>query len=243
MHCLAIMVRMHRSVFIIFFSLIWLLCRQTKLSVAIRCCYFVFVVDLWFTMEYTTRVQLNIGLLFMMRRKAFPDTFTQQHKKAHTKQRRMTKKKNTFHSHSLSLLLVRSLTLLSNECMCVPTNCDQRWHHVHCTDNLWIVISPDASPIKVRCLVERFIKLCLSRLSIFMHWFVCALYCLLSRTAAPCKRHRSVAYFTPNYKTTCKLHKVYVFVVVFLLLVRSLNLCSLSFYPFYESEISHVAKN
>lgn len=80
-----------------------------------------------------------------------------------------------------------------------------------------------------------------------MHWFVCVLYCLLSRTAAPCKRHRSVAYFTLNYKTTWTTHAnckgICVFCWFIFFSVCSLNLCSLSFYPFYDSEISHVAKN
>lgn len=155
-------------------------------------CYFVFVDDLWFTMEHTTRVQLNIGLLFMMRRKAFPDTFTAAQKSAHRKKK------------------PQSFALSQNEWIRVSACLQIAIGEAMCIDNLWIVISPDASPIKVRCLVERFIKLCLSMLSIFMHWSVYVLYCLLSRTAAPCKMHRFVAHFTLNYKTTylmyiCKL--------------------------------------
>lgn len=103
-------------------------------------CYFVFVVDLWFTMEHTTRVQLNIGLLFMMRRKAFPDTFTQQHKKCtHQAKKNERKKATTLHSFSLSLSIAMPLLSLAliewiHVCagclLCMPTNCDQRWHHV-----------------------------------------------------------------------------------------------------------------
>lgn len=62
--CRSLMVCVCVSVFFFFFwyfvVVVFTHCNVSALR------YFVFVVDLWFTMEHTTRVQLNIGLLFMM---------------------------------------------------------------------------------------------------------------------------------------------------------------------------------